>query len=42
MRTDKDYMRLAIKEAQKAQALGEVPIGAVIVKMIKSLHMLII
>ena len=32
MRTDKDYMRLAIKEAQKAQALGEVPIGAVIVK----------
>lgn len=32
MRTDKDYMRLAIKEAQKSQALGEVPIGAVIVK----------
>ena len=27
-----DYMRLAIKEAHKAKALGEVPIGAVIVK----------
>ena len=32
MRTDNDYMRLAIKEARKAQELGEVPIGAVIVK----------
>ena len=31
MRTDNDYMRLAIKEARKAQE-QEVPIGAVIVK----------
>ncbi|MEG0304231.1 MAG: tRNA adenosine(34) deaminase TadA [Oscillospiraceae bacterium] len=30
--TDTDYMRLAINEAQKAAAMGEVPIGAVIVR----------
>jgi tRNA(adenine34) deaminase len=29
---DHFYMRLAIKEAEKAAALGEVPIGAIIVK----------
>jgi tRNA(adenine34) deaminase len=29
---DHYYMRLAIKEAEKAAALGEVPIGAIIVK----------
>ena len=28
---DEDYMRIAIEEAQKAEALGEVPIGAVVV-----------
>ena len=32
MRNDKDYMRLAIKEAHKAMTIGEVPIGAIIVK----------
>ncbi|MHC8514875.1 tRNA adenosine(34) deaminase TadA [Sporosarcina sp. ITBMC105] len=30
--TDQHFMQLAIEEAQKAEALGEVPIGAVIVK----------
>ena len=29
---DRRFMRLAIEEARKAEALGEVPIGAVIVK----------
>ena len=29
---DTDYMRLALAEAQKAYDLGEVPVGAVIVK----------
>src|SRR3954451_17358281 len=28
---DRHYMRMAIDEAMKAQALGEVPIGAIIV-----------
>lgn len=28
---DRKYMQLAIREAQKAEALGEVPIGAIIV-----------
>ena len=32
MLTAEDYMRLAIEEAKKAAALGEVPVGAVIVK----------
>ena len=32
MKKNHDYMRLAINEAHKAKALGEVPIGAVIVK----------
>ncbi|MDU3186452.1 MAG: nucleoside deaminase [Staphylococcus epidermidis] len=32
MKKNHDYMRLAINEAYKAKALGEVPIGAVIVK----------
>ena len=32
MRNDEDYMRLAIKEANKAMTIGEVPIGAIIVK----------
>ena len=32
MRNDKDYMCLAIKEAHKAMTIGEVPIGAIIVK----------
>src|SRR5699024_6018386 len=31
MNTDEKYMKLAIKEAKKAAAIGEVPIGAVIV-----------
>ncbi|ARI75486.1 tRNA adenosine(34) deaminase TadA [Halobacillus mangrovi] len=31
MNTDQHYMELAIKEAKKAEAEGEVPIGAVIV-----------
>ncbi|MGI8313993.1 tRNA adenosine(34) deaminase TadA [Halobacillus mangrovi] len=31
MNTDEHYMQLAIKEAKKAEAEGEVPIGAVIV-----------
>ena len=30
-RDDKKYMRAALKQAEKARALGEVPIGAVIV-----------
>ncbi len=29
---DQDYMKEAVKEARKALALGEVPIGAIIVK----------
>lgn len=29
--TDRDYMRLALEEAQKALAGGEIPIGAVVV-----------
>ncbi len=29
--TDEDYMRLAIEEAKKAESIGEVPIGSVIV-----------
>jgi tRNA(adenine34) deaminase len=29
---DRDYMRLAIAEAERAGALGEVPIGAVVVR----------
>ncbi|MBS1156374.1 MAG: tRNA adenosine(34) deaminase TadA [Proteobacteria bacterium] len=29
--TDMDFMRLALAEAQKAAALGEVPVGAVVV-----------
>lgn len=29
--TDEDYMRLALEQAQTAAALGEVPIGAVVV-----------
>lgn len=29
--TDKDYMRLALEEAQKAYDMGEIPIGAIIV-----------
>ena len=29
---DEDYMRLALAEAQKAAELGEVPIGAVVVR----------
>lgn len=32
MTTDEKYMRLALKEAEKAAAMDEVPIGAVIVK----------
>ena len=31
MADDKEYMRLALAEAEKAAALGEVPIGAVLV-----------
>jgi tRNA(adenine34) deaminase len=30
--TDEDFMRLAISEAQKAQAEGALPVGAIIVK----------
>ena len=29
--TDEDYMRIALEEAEKAAAIGEVPIGAVVV-----------
>ncbi len=32
MKTDEYFMRLALKEAQKAYSIGEVPIGCVIVK----------
>jgi tRNA(adenine34) deaminase len=32
MRNDEYYMRLAIEEAKKAEQMGEVPIGAVIVQ----------
>jgi tRNA(adenine34) deaminase len=32
MRSDIDFMRLALVEATRAQARGEVPVGAVIVK----------
>ncbi len=31
MNKDEQYMQLAIEEAKKAQAIGEVPIGAIIV-----------
>ena len=31
MNTDEKYMRLALKQAEKARALGEIPIGCVIV-----------
>ena len=31
-RTDEDFMRIALQEAEKAYAADEVPIGAVIVK----------
>ena len=31
-KTAEDYMRLALKEAEKARAIDEVPVGAVIVK----------
>mgnify|MGYP003106948043 FL=1 len=29
--TDKDYMQLALQEARAAAAIGEIPIGAVLV-----------
>ena len=32
MLTAEDYMRLAIEEAKKAAAMGEIPVGAVIVR----------
>ena len=32
MATDEQWMALAIKQAEKAEALGEVPVGAVLVK----------
>jgi tRNA(adenine34) deaminase len=32
MKSDEYYMRLAIEEAKKAEEIGEVPIGAIIVK----------
>ena len=32
MTTDEQWMALAIKEAEKAEAMGEVPVGAVLVK----------
>ncbi|QJI69948.1 nucleoside deaminase [Staphylococcus haemolyticus] len=40
MANDEYYMKLAIEEAKKAQKLGEVPIGAIIVKnnVIASAH----
>ncbi len=31
MKTDADYMRLAISEAQKAEQMDEVPVGAIII-----------
>ena len=31
MRTDNDFMRIALEEAQKAHNCGEVPVGAVLV-----------
>src|SRR5690554_4850050 len=31
MRTDEDFMRIAIKEAEKALEIDEVPIGAIVV-----------
>jgi tRNA(adenine34) deaminase len=30
-KTDEDYMRMALAQAQKAAAIGEVPVGAVVV-----------
>ena len=32
MTRDEHYMRLALQEAEKAAAYGEIPVGAVIVK----------
>ena len=29
--TDEDYMRMALAEARRAEQLGEVPIGAIVV-----------
>jgi len=31
IKTDEKYMRLALEEAKKAEAIGEVPIGAIII-----------
>ena len=31
MKTHEEYMQLALEEARKAAALGEIPIGAVLV-----------
>ncbi len=31
MKTDADYMKLAIIEAQKAEQMDEVPVGAIII-----------
>ena len=32
MATDENYMKLALEEAKKAERIGEVPIGAIVVK----------
>lgn len=32
MTTDENYMKLALEEAKKAERIGEVPIGAIVVK----------
>jgi len=32
MQTDNDFMKIALAEAQKAYSLGEVPVGAVLVR----------
>jgi tRNA(adenine34) deaminase len=32
MKTDEEYMRMALKEAEKAAKADEVPVGAIIVR----------
>ena len=38
MNRENEYMREALKEAYKAKEIDEVPIGAVVVEMVKLLH----
>ncbi len=39
---DEYFMAIAMEEARKAYGLGEIPIGAILVKIIQSCHATII